>query len=78
MVIYDIMHDLRVRYGITQNQIARHMGVDQSTVSRLERGEIDSLVLSIAFIHALNELWEVNSNAVGTGNESDVGSDKQS
>ena len=78
MVIYDIMHDLRVRYGITQNQIARHMGVDQSTVSRLERGEIDSLVLSIAFIHALNELWEVNSNDVGTGNESDVGSDKQS
>lgn len=76
MVIYDIMHDLRVRYGITQIQIARHMGVDQSTVSRLERGEIDSLTLSIAFIHALNELRGGDINDVGTSDESDVGSDK--
>lgn len=72
----DILRDLRSKYGFTQKQVADLMGVEQSTVSRIERGTIDSLVLTLSYIHALNELRGVKSYDVGTGDESDVGSDK--
>lgn len=72
----DILRDLRSKYGFTQKQISDLMSVDQSTVSRIERGTIDSLVLTLSYIHALNELRGVKSYDVGTGDESDVGSDK--
>lgn len=74
----DILRDLRAKYGFTQKQISDLMNVDQSTVSRIERGTIDSLVLTLSYIHALNELRGVKSYDVGASDESDVGSDKQS
>ena len=72
----DILRDLRTKYGFTQKQVSDLMNVDQSTVSRIERGTIDSLTLTLSYIHALNELRGVKSYDVGTGDESDVGSDK--
>ncbi len=37
---YTMLEQLRKQLGLTQEQLAEKSGVDQTTISRLERGEI--------------------------------------
>jgi transcriptional regulator with XRE-family HTH domain len=40
-----LLRSLRVRVGLSQNQLARHAGVDPAYVNRLERAPADSTAL---------------------------------
>jgi transcriptional regulator with XRE-family HTH domain len=53
--ISDILKRRRLESGITQAQLAKRLGVDQSLVSRLEGGSYDfSIENMIKFADALN------------------------
>ena len=39
VVFIDLLRSVRAELGITQVQLAERLGIDQSTVSKIERGE---------------------------------------
>lgn len=47
---------LRERAGLTQNEVAEHLGVSQAAYCRLERGEIE---ISLTRLVAIAELYDV-------------------
>ena len=51
----DEYREIRQRMGLTQEQLARELGVTSMTVSRRERGETE---IDGEATHALKRLWE--------------------
>lgn len=53
--------EIRDAYGLNQHAVAERLGISQSRVSRIERGELDQAQISTlrAFIHALGGELEV-------------------
>lgn len=44
----------REQAGFTQDQIARALNVNRSTISRFENGEVDSIILYYRYVTALS------------------------
>lgn len=44
----------REKAGFTQDQIARVLNVNRSTISRFENGEVDSIILYYRYVTALS------------------------
>jgi transcriptional regulator with XRE-family HTH domain len=56
-----VVADLRRRAGLDQSQVAAHLGIDQSAVSRIERGERR---LNAWELYALAELLAVEPGLI--------------
>jgi len=50
--------DVRKRKGYTQEQVAKFLGIDRSTLSRIEKGEVKRIPLSYLF--KLSELYNTS------------------
>lgn len=58
--------DLRMKLNLSQKQFGEHLGLQQSYVSRLEKGDID---ISIEILLSLNKNFNVDLNELLIGQQ---------
>ena len=52
------MKHVRQRYGLSQQEMARLMGMRQQSVSRIETGERSETLQHLAFLRVLDKIYE--------------------
>ena len=59
----------REKRGMTQKDLAKHMGIPQATISKMESGKIKSLNLTVvaSLIRCLNDCGEPNAGKLKPG-----------